>query len=98
MLGKCPRLKNTIRSKTKSNLNVRPKSEVMVGGPVVCVFVANVSSSADLLPTWYICFFQIELLTLLFLNSLAEEAKTKAFEERSATIRAQHVKAVSKVS
>lgn len=45
------------------------------------------------------CFlFQIELLTLLFLNSLAEEAKAKAFEEKSATIRAQHLKAVSKVS
>lgn len=43
-------------------------------------------------------FSQIELLTLLFLNSLAEEAKAKAFEEKSATIRAQHVKAVSKVS
>ncbi|XP_036941763.1 centromere protein W isoform X1 [Acanthopagrus latus] len=40
----------------------------------------------------------IELLTLLFLNSLAEEAKAKAFEEKSATIRAQHLKAVSKVS
>ncbi|XP_030260344.1 centromere protein W [Sparus aurata] len=38
----------------------------------------------------------IELLTLLFLNSLAEEAKAKAFEEKSATIRAQHLKAVSK--
>ncbi|XP_026197247.1 centromere protein W [Anabas testudineus] len=37
-----------------------------------------------------------ELLTLLFLSSLAEEAKTKAFEEKSATIRAQHVRAVSK--
>uniref|UniRef100_A0A669BXZ9 Centromere protein W n=1 Tax=Oreochromis niloticus TaxID=8128 RepID=A0A669BXZ9_ORENI len=39
----------------------------------------------------------IELLTLLFLNSLAEEAKAKAFEDKSATIRAQHVRAVSKV-
>uniref|UniRef100_A0A3P9IIB5 Centromere protein W n=1 Tax=Oryzias latipes TaxID=8090 RepID=A0A3P9IIB5_ORYLA len=38
----------------------------------------------------------IELLTLLFLNSLAEEAKAKAFEERSATIRGHHVRAVSK--
>ncbi|XP_054474983.1 centromere protein W [Anoplopoma fimbria] len=38
----------------------------------------------------------IELLTLLFLNSLAEEAKSKAFEEKSATIRAHHLKAVSK--
>ncbi|XP_067338040.1 centromere protein W [Channa argus] len=37
-----------------------------------------------------------ELLMLLFLSSLAEEAKAKAFEEKSATIRAQHVKAVSK--
>lgn len=42
--------------------------------------------------------FQIELLTLLFLNSLAEEAKAKAFEERSATIRGHHVRAVSKVT
>ncbi|XP_030577965.1 centromere protein W [Archocentrus centrarchus] len=38
----------------------------------------------------------IELMTLLFLNSLAEEAKTKAFEEKAVTIRAQHVRAVSK--
>lgn len=42
-------------------------------------------------------FFQIELLTLVFLNTLAEEAKAKAFEEKSATIRAQHLKTVSKV-
>uniref|UniRef100_A0A2I4BI30 Centromere protein W n=1 Tax=Austrofundulus limnaeus TaxID=52670 RepID=A0A2I4BI30_AUSLI len=38
----------------------------------------------------------IELLTLMYLNSLAEEAKAKAFEEKSATIRGHHVKAVSK--
>ncbi|KAM9355864.1 centromere protein W [Pholidichthys leucotaenia] len=38
----------------------------------------------------------VELLTLLFLNSLAEEAKIKAFEEKSATIRAHHIKTVSK--
>ncbi|KAK5620255.1 hypothetical protein CRENBAI_026552 [Crenichthys baileyi] len=38
----------------------------------------------------------IELMTLLFLNSLAEEAKAKAFEEKSATIRVDHVRAVSK--
>lgn len=33
----------------------------------------------------------------MFLKTLAEEAKAKAFEEKSATIRAQHLKAVSKV-
>lgn len=44
-----------------------------------------------------LCFSKIELLTLVFLNTLAEEAKAKAFEEKSATIRAQHLKAVSKV-
>ncbi|XP_012724278.2 centromere protein W [Fundulus heteroclitus] len=38
----------------------------------------------------------IELAVLLFLNSLAEEARVKAFEEKSATIRAQHVNAVTK--
>ncbi|KAM6915157.1 centromere protein W [Xenentodon cancila] len=38
----------------------------------------------------------IELLTLLFLNSLAEEAKAQAFQEKSATIKAHHVRAVSK--
>eukprot|EP00063_Salmo_salar_P086071 XP_014060906.1 PREDICTED: centromere protein W-like isoform X1 [Salmo salar] len=37
-----------------------------------------------------------ELNVLLFLHSLAEEARTKAFEEKSATIKAHHVKAVSK--
>uniref|UniRef100_A0A672H4I6 Centromere protein W n=1 Tax=Salarias fasciatus TaxID=181472 RepID=A0A672H4I6_SALFA len=40
----------------------------------------------------------IELLTVLFLKSLAEEAKTKAFEEKSATIRPEHVRNVAKVS
>ncbi|XP_029966298.1 centromere protein W [Salarias fasciatus] len=38
----------------------------------------------------------IELLTVLFLKSLAEEAKTKAFEEKSATIRPEHVRNVAK--
>ncbi|XP_028253580.1 centromere protein W [Parambassis ranga] len=38
----------------------------------------------------------IELLTLLFLKSLAEEARDSAFGEKSATIRAHHVRAVSK--
>ncbi|XP_069014825.1 centromere protein W [Embiotoca jacksoni] len=47
----------------------------------------NVSSDSEAM---------IELLTLLFLNNLVEEAKTKAFEEKCATIRAQHVRAVSK--
>ncbi|KAF7231205.1 centromere protein W [Nothobranchius furzeri] len=37
-----------------------------------------------------------ELLTLVFLSSLAEEAAAKAFEEKSSTIKAHHVKAVSK--
>ncbi|XP_038582205.1 centromere protein W [Micropterus salmoides] len=67
MLNKAPKLKQTVKTKMRSNINVRPASEAM-----------------------------IELLTLLFLSSLAEEAKAKAFEEKSATIRAQHVKAVSK--
>lgn len=38
----------------------------------------------------------IELITLVFLNGLAEEAKAKAFEEKTATIRPHHLKAVSK--
>ncbi|XP_007561060.1 centromere protein W [Poecilia latipinna] len=67
MLKKPPKLKSTIRSKAKGNVDIAAGSEAM-----------------------------IELLTLLFLNSLAEEAKAKAFEEKSATIRAHHVKAVSK--
>ncbi|TDH00295.1 hypothetical protein EPR50_G00186980 [Perca flavescens] len=67
MLKKATKLKSIIKTKTKSNVNVRPTSEAM-----------------------------IELLTLVFLSSLAEEAKAKAFEEKSATIRAQHLRAVSK--
>ncbi|XP_040016813.1 centromere protein W [Gasterosteus aculeatus] len=67
MLKKAPKLKYIIKTKSKSNINVRPTSEAM-----------------------------IELLTLLFLNSLAEEAKSKAFEEKSATVRAHHLRAVSK--
>ncbi|XP_008311078.1 centromere protein W [Cynoglossus semilaevis] len=38
----------------------------------------------------------IELLTLMFIKSLAEEAKSNAFEEKSATIRARNLKAVAK--
>ncbi|XP_029318822.1 centromere protein W [Cottoperca gobio] len=67
MLKKAPKLKYIVKTKTKSNINVRPTSEAM-----------------------------IELLTLIFLSNLAEEAKAKAFEEKSATIRAHHLKAVSK--
>ncbi|XP_054900202.1 centromere protein W [Poeciliopsis prolifica] len=67
MLKKPPKLKSTIRSKAKRNVNIAAGSEAM-----------------------------LELLTLLFLSSLAEEAKAKAFEEKSATIRAHHVKAVAK--
>ncbi|KAG7508460.1 centromere protein W [Solea senegalensis] len=67
MLNKAPKLKSIIKTKTKSNINVKPTSEAM-----------------------------IELLTLLFLSNLAEEAKTNAFEEKSARIRAHNVKAVSK--
>ncbi|KAJ8009211.1 hypothetical protein DPEC_G00086540 [Dallia pectoralis] len=38
----------------------------------------------------------VELNVLLFLHSLTGEARTKAFEEKSATIKACHVKAVGK--
>ncbi|XP_023663348.1 centromere protein W isoform X2 [Paramormyrops kingsleyae] len=38
----------------------------------------------------------VELSLLLFLRSLAEESRAKAFEEKTATIRACHFKAVSK--
>lgn len=38
----------------------------------------------------------VELSVLLFLHGLAEEARTKAFEGKSATIKAQHVSAVAK--
>lgn len=58
-------------------------------------FTANVAKITNKL---FSLFPQIELLTLLFVNSLAEEAKAKAFEERSSMIRAQHLRAVSKVS
>ncbi|XP_008396302.1 centromere protein W [Poecilia reticulata] len=67
MLKKPPKLKSTMRSKARGNVNITADSEAL-----------------------------IELLTLLFFSSLAEEAKAKAFEEKSATIRAHHVKAVTK--
>ncbi|KAF7667776.1 hypothetical protein LDENG_00048550 [Lucifuga dentata] len=67
MLKKAPKLKHTIKTRTKKNVNLRPASEAMV-----------------------------EMAVLLFLKSLAEEARAKAFEEKSATIRAQHVRAVAK--
>ncbi|XP_047429039.1 centromere protein W [Mugil cephalus] len=67
MMKKAPNLKRTIRTKSKSNVNIGPASVAM-----------------------------IELLTVVFLKSLAEEAKAQAFGEKSATIKAQHIKAVSK--
>ncbi|XP_062324469.1 centromere protein W [Osmerus eperlanus] len=38
----------------------------------------------------------VELGVLLFLHSLAEEARARAFEGKTATIKAQHVAAVAK--
>ncbi|XP_063054793.1 centromere protein W [Engraulis encrasicolus] len=38
----------------------------------------------------------MQLDMLLFLQQLAEEARSKAFEEKTATIRAQHFKASTK--
>ncbi|KAL4657506.1 centromere protein W isoform X2 [Arapaima gigas] len=38
----------------------------------------------------------VQLNVLLFLRCLAEESRAKAFEERTATIKPHHVKAVSK--
>ncbi|XP_076827774.1 centromere protein W [Brachyhypopomus gauderio] len=38
----------------------------------------------------------IQLNLLLVLHRLAEESRIKAFEEKSATIKVQHLKAVSK--
>ncbi|XP_034018052.1 centromere protein W [Thalassophryne amazonica] len=38
----------------------------------------------------------VELAAVLFLNSLAEEARGKAFEEKTAIIKAHHVRAVGK--
>lgn len=95
MLNKAPKLKSTVKMKMKSNMNMRPTSEAMVTystilNPEMNFFVLFMPNA--------LLFSQLELLTLLFLNSLAEEAKAKAFEEKSATIRAKHLKAVSKVS
>ncbi|XP_077601180.1 centromere protein W [Stigmatopora nigra] len=67
MLNKAPRMKQTVKSKMKSHVNVRKASEAM-----------------------------IELVTLLFLNDLAQEARTKACEEKSTIIRSHHIKAVAK--
>ncbi|XP_012692925.1 centromere protein W [Clupea harengus] len=38
----------------------------------------------------------VQLDLLLFLHRLTEEARAKAFEEKSATIKAHHVQAVAK--
>ncbi|XP_006013692.1 centromere protein W [Latimeria chalumnae] len=38
----------------------------------------------------------VQLSCLLFLQRLAEEARTKAFESRSSTIKPEHVSAVAK--
>ncbi|XP_029903283.1 centromere protein W [Myripristis murdjan] len=69
MIKKAPRsqLKALIKTKAKSNVNLRPAADAMV-----------------------------ELVILLFLNGLAEEARATAVEDRSATIRAKHLRAVSK--
>lgn len=41
---------------------------------------------------------QVQLNLLLVLHRLAEESRIKAFEEKTATIKVHHVKAVAKVS
>lgn len=41
---------------------------------------------------------QVQLNLLLVLRRLAEESRIKAFEEKTATIKVHHVKAVAKVS
>lgn len=41
---------------------------------------------------------QVQLNLLLVLHRLAEESRIKAFEEKMATIKVHHVKAVAKVS
>ncbi|KAJ8274715.1 hypothetical protein COCON_G00093400 [Conger conger] len=38
----------------------------------------------------------VQLNVLMFLHRLAEESRAKAFENKSATIKSQHIKAVSK--
>ncbi|KAJ8347975.1 hypothetical protein SKAU_G00265640 [Synaphobranchus kaupii] len=38
----------------------------------------------------------VQLNVLMFLHRLAEESRTKAFEEKSAIIKPHHIKAVSK--
>ncbi|XP_035277844.1 centromere protein W isoform X1 [Anguilla anguilla] len=38
----------------------------------------------------------VQLSVMMFLHRLAEESRTKAFEEKSATIKPQHIKDVSK--
>ncbi|XP_066558206.1 centromere protein W [Amia ocellicauda] len=38
----------------------------------------------------------VQLNLLLFLHRLAEESRAKAFEARTATIKPEHIKAVSK--
>ncbi|CAL8393578.1 unnamed protein product [Gadus morhua 'NCC'] len=66
--GPRSKLKAEIKSKTTSNIKLRPAAEAMV-----------------------------ELGFLLFLNKLAVEARTKAFEDKSLTIRAHHLPAISKM-
>lgn len=45
----------------------------------------------------FVMCIQVQLNLLLFLHQLAEESRVKAFEEKSATIKVRHVKAVAKV-
>ncbi|XP_064195193.1 centromere protein W isoform X1 [Anguilla rostrata] len=39
---------------------------------------------------------RVQLSVMMFLHRLAEESRAKAFEEKSATIKPQHIKDVSK--
>lgn len=102
MLKKAPKLKHTIKSKATTSINIRPASEAMVNSDNHSfsrfLWQSEKAKKLQLQSVSLTFVSQIELITLVFLNGLAEEAKAKAFEEKTATIRPHHLKAVSKVS
>lgn len=60
MLNKAPKLKHTVKTKTKTNINVRPASEAMVGRRILsywwlsALFVSHVSELSNWHISWLV--------------------------------------------
>ncbi|KAI4904030.1 hypothetical protein NFI96_010228 [Prochilodus magdalenae] len=86
MSKKAPRAALKSHMKKKSDIRIGKNADLMmlryaIESPVVFIWPKQAS---------------VQLNLLLVLHRLAEESRVKAFEEKTATIKAHHVKAVAK--